>query len=133
MPCQTNLVTALCSLLQYWAGGGRGSIELTKLTLGRIFVLIIETRLRRELGSEAHLFRSVVIVLRVFSKLCFAVVLVDGKISTPRYVKCLTTGMFGGTGAQAMALFRGNRADFCQFIRKPDNSLNLSKITIFEE
>ena len=50
---QINLVLAEC-LVQLSDGGGRGTIELTKLILGKTFIFITETSALIEIGRLFH-------------------------------------------------------------------------------
>lgn len=92
-PHQTNFVIADCKLHQHRGGRGSGSIELIKLTLGRMFILIMAILPRREFGSLDHLSRSATTLLSVLEKLFFDQFCKEEQISTPRLTKFLLTGI----------------------------------------
>lgn len=53
---------------------------------------------------------------------------VEGNMSTPRYLNCLTIGMLEGRGVDDKAEFKCINDDLVQLILYPDRELNKSKV-----
>lgn len=96
---------------------------------GRISILTIDTRACSDFGKWDHLLRSASILLYMLWKFLLAVMDNEGKMSTPKYLKCLTTRMCWGSELKFSWEFKGRSADFVQFILYPDRELNSSKVS----